>query len=176
MNRKNAGYGPGVTSEKDINMNRIYRVQEYVENFLQKNQGEMRAYGFIHLYCVSQACTMLALKRGENVELACIAGLLHDVSTYKLGDIVDHAHKGSVLAAGILRDMKLFNQEEIDQICQAIYNHSDKDRVDAPLDEILKDADVLQHCLYDPSDKIPKKERARYQALKAELGLKDSRE
>lgn len=157
-------------------LNRILKVQDYVENFLQKNEGEMRAYGFIHLYCVSQACSMLALKRGENVELACIAGLLHDVSTYKNNDIADHAHKGAILAEGILRDMKVFTEEEIQLVCQAIYNHSDKAEVHAPLDEILKDADVLQHCLYDPLDRIPKKEKPRYAALKEELGMKDSRE
>lgn len=157
-------------------MNRIWRVQNYVDGFLSRGAEQLKSDGYIHLFGVANFCSMLAMKRGENVALAAIAGLLHDVSTYKNGDAVDHAHKGAVMAEKILKDVNAFSDEEIQLVCQAIYNHSNKAEIHAPLDEILKDADVLQHCLFDPSDKIPKKERARYQALKAELGLKDSRE
>lgn len=183
-------------------MNRIEMVQEYVDHFLNANKDEtMHKCGYIHLYCVSQACAMLALRRGVDVELAVTAGLLHDVCTYKLNDSVNHAHKGAVLAREILKDLgrysggsvvgtsdkavsgfswkteyqSPFSQDEIEQICQAIYNHSSKGQVDAPLDEVLKDADVLQHCLFDPTDRIPKKERERYEQLKKELGLQDPR-
>lgn len=122
------------------------------------------------------------------MELAVTAGLLHDVCTYKLNDSVNHAHKGAVMAREILKDLgrysnfswkteyqSPFSDEEIEQICQAIYNHSSKGQVDAPLDEVLKDADVLQHCLFDPTDSIPKNERVRYEQLKKELGLQDPR-
>lgn len=179
-------------------MNRIELVQEYVDNFVNANKDEtMHKYGFIHLYCVSQACAMLALRRGVDVELAVTAGLLHDVCTYKFNDSVNHAHKGAVMAREILKDLgryskrnasgsvsgfswkeeyqSPFSDEEIDQICQAICNHSSKGQIDAPLDEVLKDADVLQHCLFDPTDRIPKKERERYEQLKKELGLQDPR-
>jgi hypothetical protein len=40
-----------------------------------------------------------------------------------------------------------------------------------PLEEILKDADVMQHCLYDPGY-VSKKEKDRYKKLRKELGIK----
>ena len=39
------------------------------------------------------------------------------------------------------------------------------------LEEILKDADVLQHCLFDPGY-VAKKEKDRFKKLKKELGIK----
>ena len=42
--------------------------------------------GFVHLYGVGQACALIALHRGHDrkyAELAEVAGMLHDYSTYK---------------------------------------------------------------------------------------------
>ncbi|MDE6751113.1 MAG: hypothetical protein K2K21_18910 [Lachnospiraceae bacterium] len=60
---------------------------------------------------------------------------------------------------------------EIDKISQAIYNHSDKTNIDTLFDEILKDADVLQHCLYNPLTHVAEHEKDRFRMLKEELGL-----
>ena len=61
-------------------MDRIEMVQEYVDDILQSTVNEIeRKCGYKHLYGVSQACAILAMKRNENVELAVIAGLLHDI-------------------------------------------------------------------------------------------------
>ena len=46
--------------------------------------------------------------------------------------------------------------------------------VDAELDkmdEVLKDADVIHHCMNDPSKVIKEKEQARYDKLCAEFGM-----
>ena len=56
-------------------------------------------------------------------------------------------------------------------ICSAISRHDDKHVVDAPLDEVLKDADVMQHCMDDLAKPVKEKEAARYQALRREFGL-----
>ena len=40
----------------------------------------------MHLYGVSQACVLIALKRNENAELAAAAGMLHDIHTYATMD------------------------------------------------------------------------------------------
>lgn len=61
-------------------MDRIKLIQEYVDGILQNTVNEVeRKSGYKHLYGVSQACAILAMKRNENVELAIIAGLLHDI-------------------------------------------------------------------------------------------------
>lgn len=154
-------------------MERIKKVQDYIDEQLQNIKDEFKkGCAYKHLYGVSQACTILAMRRNENVELAVIAGLLHDIYTYKMHDSTDHAHKGSVLAKDILCSFDAFTNEEIDIISQAIYNHSDKANVDSVFDEILKDADVLQHCLYNPLADVAEHEKERFCKLKKELGLR----
>lgn len=39
-------------------------------------------------------------------------------------------------------------------MCSAIYHHDDKLAVDGPMDEVLKDADVIHHCMNDISFEI----------------------
>lgn len=153
-------------------MNRLEMVREYVDNVLLKLlDSEYRRCGYMHLYGVSQACVMIAIKRKENTELAAIAGMLHDIYSYTAMDTKDHAHKGSAMARDILSSLSVFEPQEIDQICSAIYNHSSKEKTHDSFDEVLIDGDVMQHCLYNPSFQVHEKEKARYEQLKAEFGL-----
>ena len=153
-------------------MDRIKMVQAYVDEMLQSCADEIeRNCGYKQLYGVSQGCAILAMKRNENVELAVIAGLLHDIYKYKMLDSTDHAHKGALLAKDLLSSIGSFSSDEIDKISQAIYNHSDKANIDTIFDEILKDADVLQHCLYHPFAPVAEHEKDRFRMLKEELGL-----
>ena len=71
-----------------------------------------------------------------------------------------------------MQDTGLFSEEEMETVAGAIYHHSDKDTVDSPFDEVLKDADVLQHCLIMPLAEPAPHEAARFSRLKDELGLK----
>ena len=59
-------------------------------------------------------------------------------------------------------------------ICSMIYHHDDKHVTDSPMDEVLKDADVIHHCFHDLSKPVKEKEKTRYEALVREFGL-DSR-
>ena len=153
-------------------MERIGEVQARVDKIIagQTESIDIK-FGYVHLYSVSQACTLLAMKRQQNVELAAIAGLLHDIYAYKTGARTDHAHQGAVLAKEIMQETGLFSEEEMNMIFQAIYHHSDKDTVDSPFDEVLKDADVLQHCLIMPLVEAAPHEAERYSHLKKELGI-----
>lgn len=55
-------------------------------------------------------------------------------------------------------------------ICQAIARHSNKADIDTPFDEVIKDADVLQHYLRNPmEDHFLQNDRM--QALLRELGM-----
>lgn len=153
-------------------MNRIEKVREYVDTvLLNMSDNFERRCAYLHLYGVSQACAMIALKRNENMELATIAGMLHDIYTYSMMDPIDHAHKGSVMAKEILYSMNIFNDTEIEIISNAIYNHSSKGAKHSSFDEVLIDADVLQHCLYNPLFTVAVHEKARFENLKLEFGL-----
>ena len=153
-------------------MDRIERVREVVDDILlNMTDHEERRCAYLHLYGVSQACALLSIKRKENVELAIIAGMLHDIYSYANMDSQDHAHKGAVMARNILNSLNAFSEEEKNLICTAIYNHSDKSIVHDSLDEILKDADVMQHVLYNPLFDIKQHEKKRFSSLKKELDL-----
>lgn len=153
-------------------MDRIEKVRNYVDAVLRRTGDyEFRKEAVIHLYGVAQACAMIAMRRGEDAELAVIAGMLHDIWTYSRLDSREHAHKGAGMSREILRSMEIFEEEEIDKICHAIYHHSGKAICQEPFDEILKDADVFQHCMYDPTKAPSVNEYARFEKLKKEFGL-----
>ena len=153
-------------------MERVGAVQACVDKIVA---GQTEAidikFGYVHLYSVSQTCALLAMKRGQNVELAAIAGLLHDIHAYQTGNRKDHAHQGALAAKKILQELNLFSEEEIDMVSQAIWHHSDKDTVDSPFDEVLKDADALQHFLIMPLADPAPHEAARVSKMKEELGM-----
>ncbi len=153
-------------------MNRIEQVREIVDAILLHMTDTVeRRCAYLHLYGVAQACALIATKRDENVELAVISGMLHDISSYATSDATDHAHKGSKQAEKILQQLNIFTEEEIKTVCDAIYNHSDKELVHTSFDEVLKDADVMQHCLYNPLLPVKEQEKVRFEKLKEEFGV-----
>ena len=94
-----------------------------------------------------------------------------DLHAYKSGAYDDHAHKGADLARDILGELKLTDDAETDMICSAIYYHDNKLTADSPMDEVLKDADVIHHCMNDLSKQIKEKEQARFDKLCDEFGM-----
>ena len=153
-------------------MSRLKELRTYVNAELNKMENEdKRNSAIVHLYGVSLAATMIAKKRGLDWEIASMAAMLHDLQAYKTGSYYDHAHKGAELAKEILGELNLTNEEETETICSAIYHHDDKLVTDDPMDEVLKDADVIHHCMNDLSKAIKEKEQERFDKLCRELGL-----
>ncbi len=152
--------------------NRVEILRKYIDDILlnMKDVQERRC-GYLHLYGVSQACAMIALKRNQDVELATMAGMLHDLYSYKAMNTENHAEHGAVLARQVLTELSLTTNNETDLICSAIRNHSLKETTHSAFDEILKDADVLQHCLYNPLFPVMEHEKCRFQNLLTEFGI-----
>jgi 5'-deoxynucleotidase YfbR-like HD superfamily hydrolase len=153
-------------------VDRLEQVRLAVDEMLcrQPDVAEQRC-GYIHLYGVSATCALLALKRGLDAQLAAVAGMLHDYSTYQRGDPSDHDRWSAQEARRLLAELDIFSPQEIDTICGAILHHRAKGEVHAPMDELLKDADVLQHYLYNPGFKQQVSEEPRIAAVLAELGI-----
>jgi HD superfamily phosphodiesterase len=153
-------------------MDRITCVQLYVNRLLDTitDAAEHRTAG-VHLYGVAGNAALLALRRGLDPELASISGLLHDISTYATGESKNHAGRSAAMARTCMKGSGQFTQEEMDDICSAIAHHSDKDKVQSPLDEVLKDADVLHHCLHNPAKAPHEKEASRYARLLEEIRI-----
>ncbi len=133
-------------------MNRLEQLRLIIDNIIRDNPDtEDSRCGFVHLYGVSATCTLLALKRGLDPELCSAAGMLHDIWNYQVGDCPEHGQLGAEEARKILKELASFTPQEIDAICTAISRHGDKQSVDGELDELVKDADVFQHYLYEPT-------------------------
>ena len=153
-------------------MGRLKELRKYVDARLNAlPDPDKRNSAIVHLYGVSLAATMIAKKRCHDPEIMSMAAMLHDLHAYESGSYDDHAHKGADLARKILNELGLTTDEETDIICSAIGHHDSKAVVDAPMDEILKDADVIDHSLSDPTKEIKSHEKARYAKLCEELGL-----
>jgi uncharacterized protein len=133
-----------------IAVDRLERVRRVVDEILNGLVDEVdRRCGYVHLYGVSQACGLLALKRGLDTQLCAVSGMLHDVSTCKSGDLTDHNRLSALGAERILGELGCFAPAEIAAVCQAISRHRAKGEIDGDVDELHKDADVLQHYLYN---------------------------
>lgn len=158
----------------DRQYTRIDYVRQYLDEMLKNcADKETSRNGYVHLYGVGQSCALIALFRGHDrkyAELAEVAGMLHDYSKYKDGIEEGHAEKSSGQARRILADTRAFTEEEIEMVCQAIGRHSNKKHVDGEFDEILKDADEMQHWLRNPAEEyFFHKERT--QKIAKEFGL-----
>ena len=150
--------------------NRLERLRFEVDRLIVENEPYNARYFINHLYGVSEYCALLALRRGLDPELAATSGMLHDIYQITAGTIEQHAVEGAVVAEGILRSLKAYSNEEIAVITTAISRHSKKRKFHEPYDELLKDADVLSHCLYNTDYPPIEKDAARFERILLELG------
>jgi len=149
--------------------NRLELLRIEMDKLIMASQHP-RAY-FSHLYCVSHFCTLLALRRNLNVELATTCGMLHDIANVNGSGGDNHALKGAEEAEELLKAMNLYNEDEINIIVTAISRHNDKNTIHEAYDELLKDADVMSHCFYNHDFPIAEWEMSRYKNLLTELCL-----
>lgn len=132
-------------------MNLLEQLRQVIDEIVRRNPDpDQVRCGFVHLYGVSAVCLILALKRGLDGEVCAVAGMLHDIWNYQVGDCPEHGPLGAVEAGKILRKTGSFSEAEIGLVCDAIARHSDKESIDDEMAELLKDADVFQHYLYNP--------------------------
>jgi HD superfamily phosphodiesterase len=153
-------------------MSRVSIVEAFV---LERVSGiadeKWRTRAVYHSHAVSLLCVLLAKKRGLDPETAAIAGLLHDLYAYEEQDYTDHAHRGAARAREVLEALALTTPEETETIVSAVYRHDDLTVQDAPFDELLKDADLIDNALKDPAREAKPHEEARLRRICRELGL-----
>lgn len=138
--------------------------------FRQADQG-LQAEGWAHLYGVSQAAALLASSRALDAGTCAAAGLLHDIYSFRTGQEADHALHGAADAARILAAIPEYPQQEREAIAQMILQHSDKEAIGSPLEECLKDADVLAHWLHEREKVFNKAKVLRLKKVMKELGI-----
>jgi 8-oxo-dGTP pyrophosphatase MutT (NUDIX family) len=150
--------------------NRLEKLRLEVDRLIRDKQPEREKYFFSHLYGVSDFCALLAIRRNLDAEIAAACGMLHDIYQVTSGSTENHAVKGAEQAGGILRALGLYSDDEIALIADAISKHSDKSTIHEPMAEVLKDADIMHHCLYYSANPVPENEIERYTNILVELG------
>lgn len=155
-------------------MNRIFRVQskllEEIANY--EKLGIERDYPIawekIHMASCAAIGQILANKRQVDTELAAIACSLHDYGRIVTGKQTNHAENGYEPLKAFLATCDDFSAEEIEALARAAKHHSNKHEVGTPLEEIVKDADVLDCHQYGQTLARPE-QRERLKNVLAEL-------
>ena len=151
--------------------NRLESLRNEIDRLLEKENYEKLRMYISHMYGVARFCTLLAIKRAANIEIATTCGMLHDIYYMTGGSSDNHAMKGAEQAKSILKGMNQYSDDEIEIVTTAILRHSDKRNIHAQYDELLKDADVMDHCFYNADFPVAEWEMERYNKLLNELGL-----
>lgn len=145
--------------EKDTrstSMNRTYHVVKAMMREIEKYEKTVPEretsvdWEKIHMISCGRLGYMLAKKRGEDPELASCACLVHDYGRIITGVHNNHAEEGYIPVRVLLRKLE-FGNEEIDIISNAVRNHSKKSEIGGTIEEIVKDADVLDYYYYRSS-------------------------
>lgn len=151
--------------------NRLEILRKEIDKLIMNSEQSKVCMYSSHIYGTAKFCTLLALKRGMDVEISTICGMLHDVYYLISGSGDEHATKGAEYAEELLQSMDTYSEEEIKIITAAISRHSNKRMIDEKYDELLKDADVMDHCFYNNDFPIADWEIERYNNLLMELGI-----
>ena len=155
--------------------NRLEILRNEIDKIIFNEKSDNIRMYISHIYGVAQFCTLLAMKRNLNVELSTTCGMLHDIFYLFDGTGDNHAAKGAEQAETILKAMRLYSDDEIKIVTTAISRHCDKKHIHEPYDELLKDADVMDHCLYNTAFPIAQWETERYRNLLIEFGINDTK-
>ncbi|GAB6180866.1 HD domain-containing protein [Desulfotomaculum defluvii] len=157
-------------------MNKAFKIQGLLLKKIGEFENEGRERDLplnwerIHMISCAKIGQILALKRGVDPELASIACSVHDYGRIITGKQKDHAGVCYEPLKAFLSESKYFTPNEIELLAQAAKNHSNKKEVGSPLEEIVKDADVLDCYQYGlPLER--EEQRQRLEKILAELSL-----
>lgn len=118
----------------------------------------------VHITSCAKIGYIMAEKRGVDPILAAAACACHDYGRIITGKQPGHAEAGYEPVRVFLKNTGLFNDDEISQIAIAVKNHSKKAEIGSPLEEIVKDADVLDFYQYG-YDVARKEQQDRLEAI-----------
>ena len=155
------------------NENRVETIRKKINDILNGITDENYRHTFyVHLYGVASFAALLASRRGLDMELAYVAGLMHDVSLLTNPDEYENHCANSAQTAGeILAGTGLFTEGEINIVTNAILYHNDTENTHSPYDEILKDADILQPFFNDIPEPAWQPAKSRLEKILTELNI-----
>lgn len=102
----------------------------------------------VHMASCARLGYLMAQFRGVDPELAACACAVHDYGRIITGRQEGHAEAGYLPGKEFLKATGLFSDEEIECLAASIHNHSRKSETGTPIEEIVKDADVIDFYQY----------------------------
>ena len=123
-------------------------------NLIQAQEGKLAQrdqslnWERIHMVGAARLAWIMAEERGEDPSLAACACSVHDIGRILTGRQDGHAEAGREASLEFLSGLGLFSPAERSLIASAVANHSRKNEQGTPLEEIIKDADVVDSHLY----------------------------
>lgn len=102
----------------------------------------------VHSVSCGRIGWLMAEKRNVDPELSAMACSCHDFGRIITGKQEGHAEAGYGPIRDFLEKTGLFTASEIKIISEAVKNHSRKSETGGDVEEIVKDADVLDFHLY----------------------------
>jgi uncharacterized protein len=137
-----------------MGMKRLLRLQSQLLREIEKYEKQVPErdkfidWERVHMASCARLGYLLAESRGVNPELAACACAIHDYGRIITGKHAGHAEAGYLPVKEFLEKTGLFNEEEIEELAISVKNHSRKGEVGTPIEEIVKDADVIDFYQY----------------------------
>ena len=134
------------------NNSRLLKLQNILLGVIEEQEGrvpdrdETLNWERIHMVSSAQLAWQMALDRGTDPELTACAAAVHDLGRILTGRKAGHAEAAYEPAKSLLAGCGLFSEEEIEIMALAAKHHSSKDVTGTVLEEIIKDADVVDCC------------------------------
>jgi uncharacterized protein len=135
-------------------MKRLLRLQSQLLREIEKyeklvpERDKFIDWERVHMASCARLGYLMAESRGVDPELAACACAVHDYGRIITGKQKGHAEAGYLPGTEFLKKTALFTENEIEQIAAAIKNHSKKAEAGTPIEEIVKDADVIDFFQY----------------------------
>lgn len=150
-------------------MNRLLKLENLLLDVINQQEGkvddrdETLNWERIHMASSARLAWEMALERkNADPEIAACAAAVHDFGRILTGRQKNHAEAGYEPVRAFLKESGLFTEEETEIIAMAVKNHSSKTETGTAVEEIVKDADVVDCYQYGyPFDRPEKEERYR---------------
>ena len=150
-------------------MNRLLKLENLLLDVINQQEGkcmdrdETLNWERIHMASSARLAWEMALERKDaDPEIAACAAAVHDFGRILTGRQKNHAEAGYEPVRAFLKESGLFTEEETEIVAMAVKNHSSKTETGTAVEEIVKDADVVDCYQYGyPFDRPEKEERYR---------------
>lgn len=150
-------------------MNRVFSLQTVLLQVIAEQEGRLPRrdepldWERVHMASCARLAWQMAEERDVDPELAACAASIHDLGRILTGRQEGHAQAAEGAVRELLAATRLFEDWQVEAMTQAVVNHSKKGEVGTPLEEVVKDADVVDCVQYGIPMETPEWER-RYRA------------